>query len=417
MPVVSHAGRRAEPRRPRIGSLPARQSRMPAIDVLTAYSISGAASLVGAGILRMADSPRPAMAAAIRMCIGALLMLGISLLAFTVVGSEQGLRAQFLTCIGCLGAMLLWAWGIGLMEGRRMRAGAMIGLWLFTVTLLVVGLPFGVAGLASMLALGLTISSLLAAFLGRGLVFSPASLESRMLGLMVLAIAGSCMLRLLWALDYDGPPQVHLLHMPVLAQQLFAVSYGVLPVVLSTMLLVKTNAELRAAIAERAASDELTGALTRRALRERAPALVERCRRDGLEVAVLMLDLDHFKSINDGHGHGVGDEVLRCAARLWREHMRAQDLLARYGGEEFVALVPVVDLRMARQVGERLRSAVADAPWRTLTESSVRATTSLGVTLVAAGESLDDALKRADEALYRAKREGRNQVQLSLSAA
>ena len=157
--------------------------------------------------------------------------------------------------------------------------------------------------------------------------------------------------------------------------------------------------------------------MTRRALREQAAERIEQARRGRLEMAAVMLDLDHFTAINDRHGHGVGDLVLRQVALALRRQLRADALLARYGGEEFVALVPVEDLRTARSVAERLRGVVADTPWADLVQVDIGVTVSAGVTLLAAGESLDDALQRADEALYRAKRDGRNQVQVGLRVA
>lgn len=130
-----------------------------------------------------------------------------------------------------------------------------------------------------------------------------------------------------------------------------------------------------------------------------------------------MLDLDHFKRVNDGFGHGAGDQVLRQVASLLRDHARPDTLLARFGGEEFVVLAPVEDLRAARHLAERLRLAIAHAPWAEITQEAISVTLSAGVTLFALGESLDDALRRADAALYRAKRDGRNPVQAGVEVA
>jgi diguanylate cyclase (GGDEF)-like protein len=183
------------------------------------------------------------------------------------------------------------------------------------------------------------------------------------------------------------------------------------------LLLSLVNAQLRVQLETRAVTDELTGVLTRRALREQADDRIQEARRGRKAVAVLMLDLDHFKAINDNHGHAVGDLVLRHSAACLRDALRADALLARYGGEEFVALVPVEDLRAARLVAERLRHSVQHAPWSELTHTPAVVSISVGVTLMVDKEPLDSALQRADEALYRAKREGRNRVQVGLSAA
>jgi diguanylate cyclase (GGDEF)-like protein len=129
-----------------------------------------------------------------------------------------------------------------------------------------------------------------------------------------------------------------------------------------------------------------------------------------------MLDLDRFKSINDQHGHATGDAVLRLASQALKGSLRSGDtLLSRYGGEEFVAMVPVEDLTIARRVAERLREAVAEVDWDGQLRLHPGVTVSIGVALVAGAEGLDAALLRADEALYRAKREGRNQCQVALA--
>jgi diguanylate cyclase (GGDEF)-like protein len=109
--------------------------------------------------------------------------------------------------------------------------------------------------------------------------------------------------------------------------------------------------------------------------------------------------------------------VLRHAAEDIRAQLRPDALLARYGGEEFVALVPVADLPSARRVAERMRRGLEHTVWSDVVPGLMKVTASVGVTLLAHGESLEPALARADEALYRAKHGGRNQVQVSMAAA
>ena len=130
-----------------------------------------------------------------------------------------------------------------------------------------------------------------------------------------------------------------------------------------------------------------------------------------------MLDLDHFKVVNDTYGHATGDKVLKVAAATLQANVRHDALLARYGGEEFVAVVPVDDLAGARRVAERLRGAIEAAAWSTTVQMANGVTVSVGVALVGAAGGLDEALQRADQALYHAKHEGRNRVQVSLMAA
>jgi len=177
------------------------------------------------------------------------------------------------------------------------------------------------------------------------------------------------------------------------------------------------NGRLRAQLRTLAITDELTGTMTRRALRELAPAMLLQHQRQHNDVAVMMLDLDRFKAINDSYGHQTGDAVLRLAASVLQARLRADALLARYGGEEFVAVMPVDGLPTARRIAERLRHAVEAADWRSSLQLERGVTVSVGVAIAGAGETLDVAMQRADEALYRAKRDGRNQCQFGLAVA
>ncbi|MDE2370781.1 MAG: diguanylate cyclase [Burkholderiales bacterium] len=154
--------------------------------------------------------------------------------------------------------------------------------------------------------------------------------------------------------------------------------------------------------------DELTGLGNRRELELRWPQLVEQARCGGGRLAVAMIDLDHFKRVNDCHGHGVGDRVLMAMAALLRAHTRAADLVARVGGEEFLLVLPDADTERAREICERLRIAVQGHDWEALAPG-LGVTLSAGLTcgVPADAESLT---RRADEALYLAKSQGRNRV-------
>lgn len=124
-----------------------------------------------------------------------------------------------------------------------------------------------------------------------------------------------------------------------------------------------------------------------------------------------MIDLDHFKRINDIHGHATGDRVLQTFAKVARTCLRDDDVLARYGGEEFVLLLPETDAEQFRACCERLREAFANAEPEDADIASGHLSLSIGLTLLNAGDNLDAALQRADEALYRAKRAGRNRCE------
>lgn len=122
-----------------------------------------------------------------------------------------------------------------------------------------------------------------------------------------------------------------------------------------------------------------------------------------------MVDIDHFKTINDTHGHLVGDVVLQRVARLLSQVLRTSDAIVRYGGEEFLLLLTGVTLSQAQRVAERARAAI-EAQVIRVGDASMSVTVSMGIEAQREGEALSAAVERADAALYQAKREGRNRV-------
>ncbi|MBL8308914.1 MAG: GGDEF domain-containing protein [Burkholderiales bacterium] len=168
------------------------------------------------------------------------------------------------------------------------------------------------------------------------------------------------------------------------------------------------QAELEAetrALDHLATTDALTGLANRRALESAS----DRLRTTGASLALVVLDLDHFKRVNDRFGHVVGDVVLRRASLAMAAVCREQDLLARWGGEEFAVLLPNTDLDAATRVAERIRHAVGSIDWTDL-GVSLMITASAGVISGAAATPLAELMQRADEALYCAKSDGRNRL-------
>jgi two-component system cell cycle response regulator len=163
---------------------------------------------------------------------------------------------------------------------------------------------------------------------------------------------------------------------------------------------------------EAAVTDQLTGLHNRRYMAGQLEALVARAVHGGEPVAALLLDIDHFKKINDSFGHDVGDEVLREFAIRLATNVRAVDLPCRYGGEEFVVVMPDTPLAAAERIAERIRMHVAGSPFRVVGAGEVLSVTiSIGVAATHGEADTPDALlKRADEALYEAKASGRNKV-------
>ncbi|MEO8462567.1 MAG: GGDEF domain-containing protein [Chloroflexota bacterium] len=164
-------------------------------------------------------------------------------------------------------------------------------------------------------------------------------------------------------------------------------------------------------LAEVARTDELTGLGNRRRLTEDLGDDRDRLIRYGTGLALIMLDLDHFKAFNDRYGHVEGDEALRIAATSIRSSVRPSDHVYRYGGEEFLVLLPNQGLEAARRTAERIRTRLTERalahqsnpPWNVLTISA-------GVAVAEAGEGVDHWVDAADDALYRAKASGRNQT-------
>lgn len=165
-----------------------------------------------------------------------------------------------------------------------------------------------------------------------------------------------------------------------------------------------------------AITDPLTGLLNRRAFSDQALARSSVPERARPVVSLLVLDLDRFKTINDTHGHEVGDRVLRAFADVMRMSVRAQDQVFRLGGEEFCMILPGVDAGEAVATAERIRRAFA-LSFVVAEASDIRATVSIGVASSEAGSQLDALLAAADTALYEAKRGGRNKVMLSTGRA
>jgi diguanylate cyclase (GGDEF)-like protein len=164
--------------------------------------------------------------------------------------------------------------------------------------------------------------------------------------------------------------------------------------------------------------DELTGLCNRRVLLERLDVEAERARRFNLPLSLIMMDLDHFKDINDGHGHAIGDLVLRSVGSIVRDGLRQVDIAGRYGGEEFCIVLPGTPLDGALALAELLRKGI-EALGDTDIDRRFAATASFGVSTLGTGVKADmtTLLKAADEAMYRAKRKGRNRVESAINPA
>jgi diguanylate cyclase (GGDEF)-like protein len=166
---------------------------------------------------------------------------------------------------------------------------------------------------------------------------------------------------------------------------------------------------------ERAAMfDGLTGIHNRRWLDETLHRMVERHERGGESLCLALIDIDHFKKFNDGHGHDAGDVVLSAVATAMAKNLRPTDLVARFGGEEFVILFPNTSAEQAQAAGERVRAVVEKTSVSMPDGKALpRVTISMGIATLKTGEKPSELLKAADVAMYEAKQGGRNRIVLS----
>jgi diguanylate cyclase (GGDEF)-like protein len=159
-------------------------------------------------------------------------------------------------------------------------------------------------------------------------------------------------------------------------------------------------------------TDPLTGAYNREFLAQYLPKATKDCSDRGRPLSVAMIDVDHFKAVNDRFGHDIGDRVLAEVARRLRNATREEDLVVRYGGEEFLVLFPCSEVETAKQVAERMRERLAGQPF-VIDDASLQVKVSIGVAQMRTSESSDLLLRRADHAMYRAKENGRDRVEVA----
>ena len=387
------------------------------LDVLSSFAICGAGALVGAAMLRPSLTHDAAGAEALRICRSGYAVIGVGLVQPVALEAPLPLWSQATMAFGAVGGVVMIGWALAALAGERTARTAMWLTLAVVFAIVLAALPAGTPGMTAVCTLGLAAGSSLTTWLGRRLLWRPRDMHERLVGVAIVLMVTSSALRASYLLTWSGPYESHLMYAPPMMVTPFTLLYGVLPVVFAMLLHNVIDARLLARLRQQAMTDHLTGSLSRHALADGASTLIAHARQGDGRLAVIMVDFDHFKQINDQHGHAGGDAVLRHAVQLLQVQLRGEALLARYGGEEFVALVPVSDLPVARRVAERMRQALEETTWPDVLPGLIKVTASMGVTLLARDESLEHALARADEALYRAKNGGRNQVQVGLAAA
>lgn len=238
----------------------------------------------------------------------------------------------------------------------------------------------------------------------------------RLLFAFLLLAAVNFVLRTLFIIALSGPFAGYGTFYQSTYWMTMALSHALLSLMLALTLFTGAALDIVSALRADSETDPLSGLLNRRGFEERAALLLDRCAEANFPVALVLADLDHFKSINDVHGHAAGDRVIADFAARLREAAGSRGVAGRLGGEEFVVLLPLADLAAARLFAEAVRTvfsatAVGGLPRET------RITASFGVAARSADEALTPLMRRADEALYKAKQSGRDSVRLSYERA
>lgn len=292
---------------------------------------------------------------------------------------------------------------------RRKPTGLQILEWeaIYAVTLFVPSLVWGLGVLWIMIESSLLYQLLAFVFL-LGMAGGAISLYSARRYMAVGAMVCVLLPATLWMLWQWRAPEVNLAVAALLFMAvLFRASTSLSDAQGGNFRLAHRLAAARRRSERLAHSDELTGLDNRRAFFDRGQALVGYCERNKLPLSVVMIDADHFKQINDRHGHAVGDAVLRHLAGMLRGALRKSDLCARMGGEEFALLLPDTPLAEATALAERFRQSYADTLTR---EGGVEVGNTVSIGVASDGYDIDHLLHCADVALYQAKSAGRNRV-------
>jgi diguanylate cyclase (GGDEF)-like protein len=382
---------------------------MQPIDMISAFVIGGVGALIGAGMMLVAMQGDRAQRAALAHCFWGFVVLGAGLAQNGFVDHARRWPILLGSVTALVGTLLISRGAIAIAHEARVPRGrlraeaAVIMLALATAWpqgAYVFGLVFH--GLSLLVGIGV-------AYGFRRALLAPRHAAEGAMAATLAVYALTWIYGLYSAAVYSGPELYHLMYMPEPMTTVYAVTYALMPLIVGSLILNLVNARLGERLRRQAHTDELTGLLSRRALLERAQRWRRGVHERGRAAGVVLVDVDHFKSINDTRGHDAGDEVLRALGLRMRGQLRRECLLGRWGGEELLALVDAPDLAEIAAVAERLRSVVGDRPFA-FDGDSVAVTASIGVAAWTPQADFAQALARADAALYAAKRAGRDRV-------
>jgi diguanylate cyclase (GGDEF)-like protein len=378
-------------------------------DIPTVYLMTGFSSVAGAAILLALRGDHAGVDRSMPIFAAGILAMGLGFACFALRAQLGSLLAPTLGYVTLgVSALLVWL-------GTAHLLGSPVSPWpavalalLYAATMAFLHEPSAQRALER-----IVLSSLFTlVFLGLAahkVHRSPLVRTLRSARLMRGLLAGFCAviaLRVVLFVVQGIPLNADGSAPPGVMRTLFAMLFGSLPFALTVSVLSIANGRLSASLRELASTDELTGLVSRRSLHEAGARLLERTQEC---IALLMIDLDDFKAVNDRHGHGVGDDMLRHIAALLRRSLRSDSLIVRYGGDEFCALVQVPGEGAAFGVAERLRATIEASPFRH-GSLALPITMSIGVSLHRPGRTLREMLDEADRRAYEAKSQGRNRV-------
>ena len=386
------------------------------IDTHTLWLLCGATALATAGALFFLRSLHHPSTSALGLHALALTLGGLGLIAAGLAPATRGMVFPALADAMIAGSVMLACEAVRRLYGARPRpillVAIVFALGAGSLVLEVIGAD-PAARIAFTSALVAIVSSLTAARIAHAR--DPAAD-----GLRRLLVATGIVNAMVWllrsglAVDVLGLPASEVvtadaLSLGAAARLALLALLALLPATVTALILMTMHARMADELRALATTDPLTRLVSRRVLFERGRPLVAAKRADGQSLAAMMVDIDHFKRVNDRHGHAVGDAVLRHCARELRDGSRADALVARYGGEEFALLVPLARAGDAFVAAERLRQRIAARPCR-VDSVEVPLTASIGVAILRPGQALEQLLAEADRLLYEAKRAGRNRV-------
>jgi diguanylate cyclase (GGDEF)-like protein len=382
------------------------------LDTLTGFVIATAMMLLNGGVLGLMHSSLPAdvQPSARDWRIGTLLVAGGTILLAT----QQWLPLAFIlpTATGfiSLGISLYWR-SVRRFCGRPDTAWIFLPVVLVVIFIYVFAAPFPnlnariVVASAIWALVGVLAADTLRRYAGKDAV------SQRVLAAIWLAVVIFMVFRIGYYLTHPGVTG-SIVDSANWVNALTPLGTAVLPVIGTTAFLLMCSERIRQQWELAAATDYLTALPNRRMIMSTGEARFGTARRNGTGLAVAVIDIDHFKKINDEFGHDAGDLALKQVANVLAQHCRGPNMVGRQGGEEFVALLDVAHASEARAAAERLRTAVASMPF-VHGDARHAVSVSIGIGIIDAEDrSLDDLLRRADLALYQAKTLGRNRVEM-----